>query len=74
LNNVCREFHLKNSKAPIFTIHDGLYTTREYIEELTSIANTMLTDITGSIPGIKHTYEPNTTVPRQMLSMKGGKK
>lgn len=63
LNKVCREFHLKNCKAPIFTIHDGLYTTREYIEELTSIANTMLTDITGSIPGIKHTYEPITTAP-----------
>jgi len=74
LNNVCREFHLKHNMAPIFTIHDGLYTTKEYIDELTSIANTILTNLIGSTPGIKHTYETITTDPETDVIMERWKK
>ena len=60
--------------APIFTIHDGLYTTKEYIDELTSIANTILTNLIGSTPGIKHTYETITTDPETDVIMERWKK
>ena len=74
LHHVCREFNSKHSKAPIFTIHDGLYTTKEFIDELTTIANTILTNLTGSIPGIKHTYEPITTEPETNVILERWKK
>jgi hypothetical protein len=65
LNNVCREFNQRNIDAPIFTIHDALYTTKEYIQELTDITNDVLFDITGKIPGIKHSCEIITSCPEK---------
>ena len=66
LDNACREFNLKYPNAPIFTIHDGLYTTEEFIRELSLITNTTLTNLTGSKPGIKYSYDPATTDPESV--------
>ncbi len=63
LNCACREFNEKYPKAPIFTIHDGLYTTKEYINELTQITKENLIKITGATPGIKHSRESISTYP-----------
>lgn len=74
LDNVCREFNLKYPNAPIFTIHDGLYTSKEFIEELSLITNTTLINLTGSKPGIKYSYEPITTDPELVVISERWKK
>jgi hypothetical protein len=63
LNNVCREFNKKFDDAPIFTIHDALYTTNEYITDLQEITSNTLQNITGKTPGITHTKSNVSTFP-----------
>jgi len=63
LNKACREFHEQHRDAPIFTIHDGLYTTSEYISDLTDITKNNLTTLTKKVPGIKHTIESTSIFP-----------
>lgn len=63
LNNACREFHNKYKEAPIFTIHDALFTTPELIEELKEITESTLYKLTGKKPGLKHTAEKITVIP-----------
>ena len=76
LNNVCREFNEKFDDAPIFTIHDALYTTNEYITDLQEITSNTLQSITGKIPGITHTkskissFPDEATVDARWLKMK----
>jgi hypothetical protein len=53
LNNVCREFLNKYPNIPLFTIHDGLYTYREYTKDLTSLILTVCNEIVGLQPGLK---------------------
>ena len=47
LNVVCREFHQHYPIAPLFTIHDGILTFREYLPDLTGFVLTRLEDVTG---------------------------
>lgn len=63
LNSVCREFNKKFKTAPIFTIHDALYTTKEYISELSEITKNTLEELTKVAPGIKHSCEAATVLP-----------
>ena len=53
LNIICREFHQQFPAAPIFTIHDGLYTYDQYIPDLTSLVLRRCREITGVEVGIK---------------------
>jgi hypothetical protein len=63
LNSACREFYNKYKEAPIFTIHDALYTDHEHIEELKEITESTLYKLTGKKPGLKHTAEKITVIP-----------
>ncbi len=39
--------------APLFTIHDGLYTTDEYSEKLKFLTIDTGLEFTGTLPGVK---------------------
>lgn len=56
LDVVCREFHQNCPTAPLFTIHDGILTFREYLPDHTGFILTRLEDITGISGGAKITY------------------
>lgn len=76
LNNVCRNFNEKHGDAPIFTIHDALYTNSEYIADLEQIASNTLENITGKKPGIKQStsnlsiFPDSSIVQERWLKMK----
>ncbi len=53
LHTVTREFNQRFPEAPLFTIHDGLYTYEEYIPDLTSLIQERLEGITGIRVGVK---------------------
>ena len=53
LNVICREFNLKYPNAPLFTIHDGVFTTEEYIRNLNGFVLSRLYELTGIIAGCK---------------------
>lgn len=74
LNSACRLFNEKHPNAPIFTIHDGLYTTKEYINELTQITYDNLFRLTGSAPGIKHSCETISVEPDSQVIVQRWKK
>jgi len=63
LNNVSRKFNEKFQEAPIFTIHDALYTSHEYINDLNEIAANTLEEITRKMPGIKQTSSDLSVIP-----------
>lgn len=58
LNNVCREFVNQHPNIPLFTIHDGLFTHEEYMQDLASLILTTCSEIVGIEPGLK--IEPLT--------------
>ena len=53
LNVICREFHLTHPNAPLFTIHDGVFTTQEYVRNLYGYVLRRLHELTGIIAGCK---------------------
>ncbi len=53
LDNVCRYFKSENPQAPIFTIHDAMLTSKEYITDLHTQTKKIITAITGKPPGLK---------------------
>ena len=53
LNKVSRQFSHENPNAPIFTIHDGLYTHEEYVDHLQTLISETGLELTGIIPGVK---------------------
>ncbi len=53
LNKVSRRFNQENPDAPIFTIHDGLYTHEEYVDQLKVLITDTGLDLTGILPGVK---------------------
>ncbi|MEY2921473.1 MAG: hypothetical protein RL108_82 [Bacteroidota bacterium] len=53
LNHVSRQFNQLYPEAPIFTIHDGLYTSQEYIEPLEDLIKSTGLELTGKLPGVK---------------------
>jgi len=56
LNKVSRRFNHDNPSAPIFTIHDGLFTHEEYVDQLQSLISDTGLDLTGILPGVKIEY------------------
>jgi hypothetical protein len=53
LNQVSRRFNHDNPNAPIFTIHDGLFTHEEYVDQLQTLISDTGLDLTGILPGVK---------------------
>ena len=65
LNNVCREFLNQHPNIPLFTIHDGLYTYKEYTPHLSSLILTFCSEIVGVEPGLKIEPPRLEIYPRQ---------
>lgn len=53
LNVICREFNEQYPAAPLLTIHDGLFTTKDYVRNLNGFVLRRLREITGIIAGCK---------------------
>jgi hypothetical protein len=53
LNVICREFNEQYPAAPLLTIHDGLFTTKDYVRNLNGLVLRRLREITGIIAGCK---------------------
>ncbi len=53
LDKVSRLFNHDNPNAPIFTIHDGLYTNEEYVMQLKDLITDAGFELTGILPGVK---------------------
>ena len=53
LNVICREFNELHPTAPLITIHDGLFTTKDYVRNLNGFVLRRLREITGIIAGCK---------------------
>lgn len=64
LHTVAREFNQRFPEAPLFTIHDGLYTHEEYIPDLTSLVQERLKEITGIRVGVKKESPVANPVPK----------
>jgi hypothetical protein len=65
LNRVARDFLNRNPSAPIFSIHDALYTFEEYIPALSDTLVKGCKDFIGLIPGVKTQYSQNNVKPVQ---------
>ena len=53
LNVICKEFIEQHPTAPLITIHDGIFTTKEYVRNLNGYVLRRLHEITGIIAGCK---------------------
>ena len=53
LNVICREFNELHPNAPLLTIHDGVFTTSEYVKKLNGFILRRLLEITGVVAGCK---------------------
>jgi hypothetical protein len=53
LDKVSRRFNHDNPNAPIFTIHDGLFTHEEYVDQLRVLITDTGLELTGILPGVK---------------------
>lgn len=53
LGVICREFNSLYPDAPLFTIHDGVFTTEEYIKKLNGFILKRLNELTGILAGCK---------------------
>ena len=53
LNVICREFNKLHPNAPLLTIHDGVFTTSEYVQKLNGYVLRRLLEITGVVAGCK---------------------
>ncbi len=59
LNNVSREFLNLNPEIPLFSIHDGLFTFKEYTQDLAGLIQKTCCEYIGVEPGLK--IEPPKT-------------
>lgn len=53
IDTVCKDFLQLYPEAPLITLHDGLFTTEKYVEELKSITEESIKKLTGKTPGVK---------------------
>ncbi|MBZ1325617.1 hypothetical protein [Aquirufa aurantiipilula] len=53
LNKVSRRFNQEYPQAPLFTIHDGLYTFEEFVDPLKELIINEGKRLTGIVPGVK---------------------
>lgn len=62
LDVIAREFHSLHPTAPVYTIHDGIYTHEEFVPDLIRIVKSRCKEITGINVGLKtktHQIDPN---------------
>lgn len=64
LNVVSRQFHDKYSSAPIFTIHDAIYTYPEHLSDLRTLIEDNLFDITDIRVGARTKSEKPDPEPK----------
>ena len=64
IHKAARCFHEKYPEAPIFSIHDGLYTDEGHIAELKTIVEEVCKSIIGIKPGLKVEYPILNIEPR----------
>ncbi len=64
LNGVARQFHEKFPSAPIFTIHDAIYTYPEYLPDLHRMIQEDFYSITGIDVGVKIKPEKPNPEPK----------
>ena len=50
---ICKEFNEQFPEAPLITIHDGVFTTEEYVQKLNTFVLTRLHELTGVLAGCK---------------------
>jgi hypothetical protein len=65
LNNLCRKFLNQFPNIPLFTIHDGLFTYKEYTQDLSSLILTICSEFIGVEPGLKIEPPRLEIYPRQ---------
>lgn len=53
LGVICKEFNTLYPDAPLFTIHDGVFSTEEYIRKLNGFVLKRLKELTGVLAGCK---------------------
>lgn len=53
IDTVCKYFLQRYPEAPLVTLHDGLFTTEKYVEELKCITEESIKNLTGKTPGVK---------------------
>lgn len=53
LGVICREFNSMFPDAPLFTIHDGVFTTEDYVRNLNGFVLKRLKELTGVLAGCK---------------------
>jgi hypothetical protein len=58
LGIICKEFNTMYPNAPLLTIHDGVFTTEEYVRKLNLFVLRRLNELTGVLAGCKiKTYQ-----------------
>jgi hypothetical protein len=65
LGVICKEFNTMYPNAPLLTIHDGVFTTEEYVKKLNLFVLKRLNELTGVLAGCKiKTYQidPNPQI------------
>jgi hypothetical protein len=63
IHNAARKFHDEYPDAPIFSIHDGLYTDEKHIPAIKVILEETCNSIVGTKPGIKVEHSNCNTHP-----------
>jgi hypothetical protein len=53
LGVICKEFNSLYPDAPLFTIHDGVFTTEEFVRKLNGFILKRLNELTGILAGCK---------------------
>jgi hypothetical protein len=59
IHNVCRQFLNQQTDIPLFTIHDGLFSYKEYTQDIANLIVTTCREFIGVEPGLK--IEPPRT-------------
>jgi hypothetical protein len=66
LEIICKEFSILNPAAPLFTIHDAIFTTETYVYSLNKFVLRRLKEVTGIDGGCK--IKPPQIEPNPQLS------
>jgi hypothetical protein len=53
IHNVCRQFLNQQTDIPLFTIHDGLFSYKEYTQDIANLIITTCREFIGVEPGLK---------------------
>lgn len=65
LGVICREFNQLYPNAPLFTIHDGIFTTDKYSNHLNRFVLSRLQEITGVVSGCKTKKYETSSEPEE---------